>query len=55
MKGGRCCQYGDLKPGGGFRAFHRVLVFLCVASGIEPSVAPRVGGRLWPTGDVLGT
>ena len=50
----------DLKPGGGFRAFHRVLVYLCAASGIEPSVTPRSRwspltdrwciGRLWENG-----
>ena len=39
----RCCQYSDLKPGGGFRAFHRVLVYLCGESGTEPSVTPRSG------------
>ena len=38
-----CCQYDDLKPGGGFRAFHRVLVYLCGESGTEPSVTPRSG------------
>ena len=55
-----CCQYSDLKPGGGFRAFHRVLVYLCGESGTEPSVTPRSGwspltdrwciGRLWENG-----
>ena len=39
----RCCQYSGLKPGGGFRAFHRVLVYLRAASGTEPSVTPRSG------------
>ena len=39
----RCHQYSGLKPGGGFRAFHRVLVYLRVASGSEPSVTPRSG------------
>ena len=29
-----CCQYSDLKPGGGFLAFHGVLVFIRAASGI---------------------
>ena len=42
----RCCQYVDLKPGAGFRAFHRVLVFICGESGIEPSVTLKLGGRL---------
>ena len=50
-----CCQYSGLKPGGGFRAFHRVLVYLRAASGTEPSVAPRSGWSPLTDRCVLGT